>query len=95
MIGAGPSEQGKPLSTQEVKEVTDTTGQNETSVKVSRPSGEKVEVDAKESAESLESGRRSWIIRSDSGETPELRAFRPKANDKSGLIDLEVQEVIV
>ena len=90
MIGAGPSEQTKPLSTQEVKEVTETAGQNKTSVKVSRPSGEKVEVDAKESAESLESGRRSWIILSASGETPELRAFRPKANDKSGLIDLEL-----
>ena len=87
---AGPSEQAKPLSTQEVKEVTDTAGQNKTSVKLSRPSGEKVEVDAKESAESLERGRRSWIIFSASGETPELRAFRPKANDKSGLIDLEV-----
>jgi competence ComEA-like helix-hairpin-helix protein len=91
MIGAGASEQAKPLSTQEVKEVTDTAGQNKASVKVSRPSGEKVEVDAKESAESLESGRRSWIILSASGETPELRAFRPKANDKSGLIDLEVK----
>jgi len=62
MIGAGPSEQAKPLSTQEVKEVTDTAGQNKTSMKVSRPSGEKVEVDAKESAESLGNGRRSWII---------------------------------
>jgi len=62
MIGAGPSEQTKPLSTQEVKEVTETAGQNKTSMKVSRPSGEKVEVDAKESAESLGNGRRSWII---------------------------------
>jgi hypothetical protein len=43
-----------------VKEVTDTTGQNETSVKVSRPSGEKVEVDAKESVESL--GKRQALV---------------------------------
>ncbi|HXF76240.1 MAG TPA: peptidase C39, partial [Methylomirabilota bacterium] len=50
MIGGGSGEQAKPLTTQEVKEVTETAGQNKASVKVSRPSGEKVEVDAKESA---------------------------------------------
>lgn len=88
MIGGGSGEQAKPLTTQEVKEVTDTAGQNKASVKVSRPSGEKVEVDAKESA-AKDAGGGAAIVISPATNTAENRAFRPAAKDSTGVIDME------
>jgi len=48
MIGNGAEAKTKPMTKDEVKEVADSAGKNKASIKVSRPTGEKVEVDAKE-----------------------------------------------
>ena len=48
MIGNGAEAKAKPMTKDEVKEVADSAGKNKASIKVSRPTGEKVEVDAKE-----------------------------------------------
>ena len=89
MIGGGTDDKPKAMSTDDVKDVADSAGKNNASIKVSRPTGEKVEVDAKEE-EGKEDTKRSWIILSSAGEAAETRAFRPAAGDKSGAIDLEV-----
>lgn len=92
MIGGGANSQSPPISSEDVKSLTDKAGQNQASVKVTRPTGEKIEVDASKPAQdgTAEDGTRSFIILSDATGTPENRAFNPTALDKSGVIDLEV-----
>jgi competence ComEA-like helix-hairpin-helix protein len=46
MIGAGTTNPPKATTTDEVKELTDTAGKNNAAVSVTRPTGEKVDVDA-------------------------------------------------
>ncbi|MDJ0460398.1 helix-hairpin-helix domain-containing protein [Streptomyces sp. H27-C3] len=47
MVGAGTTNPESSTSTKEVKEITDTAGENQASVKVTRPTGEQVDVDAR------------------------------------------------
>lgn len=90
MIGAGPSTEPKAMSTEDVKQVTETAGANKAAVKVNRPSGEQVEVDAR-SGSAEDRATRPIIILSNATSAAQTRAFNPTANDKSGLITVEAQ----
>jgi len=85
MVGAGTTNPPNATTTDEVKELTKTAGENSAAVSVTRPTGEKVDVDAR-SAESS----RSFIIET-AGNRPEDRAFGPAANDKTGRLHMSVQ----
>ena len=47
MVGAGTTNPPKATTTDEVKDITDTAGRNSAAVSVTRPTGEKVDVDAR------------------------------------------------
>lgn len=93
MIGGGANSQSQPITSEDVKSLTNTAGQNQASVKVTRPTGERVEVDATKGQDgdvAPDGSLRSFITLSDATGTAENRAFKPASNDKSGIIDLEV-----
>jgi hypothetical protein len=84
LVGAGATNPPKTTTTQEVKELTNTAGTNKAAVKVSRPTGEQVEVDAR----STEDGPRPVIMLDGNTASAEHRAFRPSAGDKTLLIQV-------
>jgi hypothetical protein len=88
MVGAGATNPKAASTTNDVKEITKTAGQEKASVSVTRPTGEKVEVDAREGGASKEDAARPIIILEGDTESAELRAFRPAANDKSLVIEV-------
>ena len=90
MIGGGPNTEPKAMATDDIKDVTETAGANNAAVKVSRPSGEQVEVDAR-SGGAEDSAKGPIIILSNDTRSPQTRAFHPAANDKSGIITVEAQ----
>jgi hypothetical protein len=90
MMGAGPSTEPKAMATDDIKQVTDTAGANSAAVKVTRPSGEQVEVDARSGA-AEDRATRPIIILSTDTSSAQTRAFNPTANDKSGIITVEAQ----
>jgi hypothetical protein len=53
MIGGGTSSPAEPMTTKQVESLTNTAGANDAAVKVSRPGGEQVEVDARPMTASL------------------------------------------
>lgn len=85
MIGGGATNPPNSTTTPEVKEITETAGKHDAAVSVTRPTGEKVEVDARSSRDS----DRSFIIER-SGNEPEARAFGPATNDKRGVTSMSV-----
>lgn len=92
MIGAGPSTEPKAMATDDVKQVTETAGANNAAVKVTRPSGEQVEVDAR--PQTLPDGtapRRATITLAADTASAETRAFNPATNSLTGEVNLEVQ----
>jgi competence ComEA-like helix-hairpin-helix protein len=91
LIGAGSAEQTKPLSKEDVQDVTESAGQNKASVKVSRPTGERVEVDARNQPGAQDTAAAVQLVLASNTGRAENRAFRPLSNDNSGVIDLEVQ----
>jgi hypothetical protein len=91
MIGGGAKPDAPPMSTKDVKELTDKAGENEAAVKVSRPTGEQVEVDARPKDESKEDSKKAIIILTEATEAAETRAFKPTTNDKSAVVRLEMQ----
>ena len=86
MVGAGATNPKEASTTQEVKEITKAAGEEKAAVSVTRPTGEKVEVDARGDKE--DTGR-PIIILGGSTASPDHRAFRPSANDKSLVIEVE------
>lgn len=91
MIGAGPSTEPKAMATEDVKQVTETAGANNAAVKVTRPSGEQVEVDAR--TQTLPDGtapRKASITLSDDTNAAETRAFNPATNSLTGEVSVEV-----
>ena len=89
MIGGGSNADTKPISTKEVKDIVDKAGQNEAAVSVSRPGGDKVEVDARPDAAAQDNGRRTIIVFPEATNSPENRAFNPSTHDTTGVIDIE------
>lgn len=88
MIGAGPTTDPKPLNTQDVEQLTQSAGANGAAVKLSRPSGEEVSVDARPTQ--LLDGPTPQIILGADTATGERRAFNPTTNDISGEITLDI-----
>ena len=85
MVGAGTTNPKESSTTADVEQLTRTAGSEQAAVSVTRPTGEKVEVDARGNESS-----RSFIIEN-SGHLPQDRAFSPAANDKTGIARLSVR----
>ena len=88
MVGAGTTNPDSATSSDDVKELTKSAGENNASVKVTRPTGEKVEVDARGPGAEDQSAH-PVIILSNATSSPETRAFHPTAKNKTALIDVE------
>lgn len=84
MVGAGTTNPPAATTTKEVKEITETAGSNKAAVKVSRPTGEQVEVDARQN----EDASKPIIILDPDTATAEVRAFRPSTGDKTLIIEV-------
>lgn len=85
MVGAGATNPPAATTTEEVSRLTERAGENNAAVRVTRPTGEQVEVDARPTGGPEDSGRPIIILSSDTS-SAENRAFRPSTNDKSGVI---------
>lgn len=86
MVGAGATNPKEASTTADVKEITKTAGAENAAVSVTHPTGEKVEVDARQSGKE-DAGKPVIILEGDS-ESAQNRAFRPAANDKSLVIEM-------
>ena len=86
MVGEPTVKQPNTTTTAEVKDLTKTAGNNKASLKVSRPTGEQIEVDAR-----LPDGVAKTVSISLTTATgsAENRAFNPSKLDKTGVIELE------
>ncbi len=86
VVGEPTKKEPKPTSTDEVKELTKTAGDHKAAVKVNKPSGEQVEIDAK-----MPDAAAAAVTISLSGASgsAENRAFNPSSNDISGVIELQ------
>lgn len=91
MIGAGPVTDPKPMNTKDIGELTQTAGANAAAVKVSRPGGEQVEVDARPPAADLPDGPRPSVAAGTNGASADRRSFGPSTNSLSGETTLDVQ----
>ena len=89
LIGAGPTTDPKAISTDELDRITKSAGENSAAVRVSRPSGENVEVDARPTQ--AEDSPRPVIILNTDTATANRRAFNPSTHDISGEIALGIQ----
>lgn len=87
MIGGGAGTSAKPVTTKEVKELTESAGQNKAKVSVARAGGEQMEVDARQLPDTL-TGKVSLSL-SAASNSADNRAFKAAAKDKSGIIELE------
>lgn len=89
MVGAGTANPESTTSPGDVKSLTETAGKNAAAVKVTRPTGEQVEVDARPPGKQDEAN--PIIILGSTTATPDNRAFNPSATggDKSGVITVE------
>jgi hypothetical protein len=89
MVGAGTATPASTTDPADVKAITETAGQNAASVKVTRPTGEQVEVDARPSGK--QDGTNPIIILATASTSPANRAFNPNGSggDKTGVITME------
>lgn len=88
LVGEPTKRSTATSSTNDVKELTKTAGENKAAVKVNKPGGEQIEVDARIPDSSANAA--VGIQLSAATGTAENRAFNPSINDKSGCIELEV-----
>jgi len=91
MIGGGPATEPKPMSTADVGSLTQTAGANAAQVKVSRPGGEQVEVDARPASRDADAAPRPRIVFDTGTASAERRAFQPATHDISGAIDAGIE----
>ena len=91
MIGAGPVTDPKPMNTKDIGELTQTAGANAASVRVSRPGGEQVEVDARPPASELGDVPRPVVAPGTNGTSAENRSFNPATHSITGETTLDVQ----
>lgn len=87
LVGEPTKRSTATSSTNDVKELTKTAGENKAAVKVNKPGGEQIEVDARIPDSSANTA--VGIQLSAATGTAENRAFNPSINDKSGCIELE------
>ncbi len=90
MVGGGATNPPAASTTDEVKQLTETAGSNNAAVKVTRPTGEQVEVDARPAAGSADT-KKPIIILDPATESADTRAFRPSAHDLSGVVTVSGQ----
>lgn len=90
LIGGGTAEPASTTGNEDVQALTETAGENKASVKVTRPTGEKVEVDAKAPA-NVEDSTRPVILLPSATTDAANRAFHPSEDggDTSGVIDVQ------
>jgi hypothetical protein len=86
MVGEPTAKQPDATTTAEVKDLTKTAGDNKAAVKVSRPTGEQIEVDARLPDGAAKPVNISLTAASGSAEN---RGFNPSRLDKTGAIELE------
>ena len=86
MVGEPTAKQPSATTTNEVKDLTKTAGDNKASLKVSRPSGEQIEVDARLPDAAAKTVSISLTAATISAEN---RAFNPSKFDKTGIVELE------
>lgn len=91
MIGAGPTTDPKPLNTADVHALTQAAGENGAAVKVSRPTGEQIEVDARAPLQDSSTSNRAVIVLDSNTSSANTRAFNPSTHDKSGEVTLGMQ----
>ncbi len=89
MVGAGTTNPPEATSTEQVEDLTRTAGENAAAVSVSRPTGEKVDVDARQPGGPQDSTRRPIIVLGADTGSAETRAFHPARGDSSGVITVE------
>ncbi|WP_029107765.1 helix-hairpin-helix domain-containing protein [Mycobacterium sp. URHD0025] len=87
MVGAGTTNPKEASTTEDVEKITKTAGGEKASVSVTRPTGEKIEVDARDKHSAEDSAKPIIILDGDT-ESADLRAFHPKSNDKSLVIEV-------
>lgn len=87
MVGAGTTNPKESSTTADVEELTRTAGSEQAAVSVTRPTGEKIDVDAK--PVSTDDALKPIIILTGNTASADTRAFRPSANDKTLVIDVE------
>lgn len=88
MMGGGPNPAPTPISTRDVEQLVNTAGQNDASLSVNRPSGERVSVDARRE-DSVQDSTRPSIILPPTANAADNRAFGVATHDRSGVIDVE------
>lgn len=86
MVGAGTTNPKESTTISDVETITKTAGAEKAAVSVTRPTGEKVEVDARGTGRDDTS--RPVIMLSGDTATPELRSFRPGAGDKTLVVEV-------
>lgn len=86
MVGAGTTNPKESSTTEDVEKITKTAGSENAAVSITRPTGEKVEVDARSSGK--EDSSKPIIVLTGGTDTAETRAFRPKSGDKSLIIEV-------
>ena len=91
MVGAGATNPKEATTTADVEKITKTAGKEKASVSVTRPTGEKVEIDARESGAAKEDSSKPVIILEAPTDSADLRSFRPGANDKSLVIEVSAR----
>ena len=86
MVGAGTTNPKGSSTTADVEELTRTAGAEQAAVSVTRPTGEKIDVDAHPASTD---GAKPIIIMTGDTASADTRAFHPSANDKTLVIDVE------
>jgi predicted Zn-dependent protease len=86
MVGAGATNPKDASTTDDVEKITKVAGAEQASVSVTRPTGEKVDVDARPTGRD-DTAKPIIILTSDT-ESADTRAFHPATNDKSLVIEV-------
>jgi competence ComEA-like helix-hairpin-helix protein len=88
LIGAGTTNPKQSATTADVEKITKAAGKEKASVSVTKPTGEKVEVNARRTGKD-ETAPRPSIDLAAATSSADLRAFRPASGDKSLIVELE------
>jgi hypothetical protein len=86
LVGAGTTNPKEASTTDDVERITKAAGAEDASVSVTRPTGEKVDVDARPTGK--DDATRPIIIVSDDTASADARAFHPSTNDKTLIIEV-------
>lgn len=88
MIGGGTQAPAKPMTTDEVQKLTNTAGVSSAAVRVNRPGGEAVEVNARPPKGLEDHPARTIIILPAPESDPDSRSFFPSRQDKGGVSEM-------